>query len=177
MPPGRKKETVRAEVAGWLLLAASCASAQVIPSPADWQEADAPAPPPLTMQGLLPLEMGTGTELRWGVDPASIQVGRDGVVRYVVVGQGAGGAVNAYYEGLRCSTGEVKLYARYAGDKWVSSTGADWKPLDNRNAASRHSLAIARNGACIRQGPNRSPADIARDLGRGTDSRFRPEYR
>ena len=161
-----------------LLISLACslsAQAQLVDADPDWKEAEAPPPPALRTQGLVPLDMGSSV-LRWGVDPASISIAKDGVVRYVVVAEGQG-AVNALYEGLRCSTGEVKLYARYAGDKWAPAAGADWKPLENRNAAVRHSLAIARNGACIGHGTNRSPAEIARDLGRGTDSRFRPEYR
>jgi hypothetical protein len=35
---------------------------------------------------------------------------------------------------------------------------------------------IARNGVCIGGGTNRSPVEIARDLGR-VDNKFRPEYR
>ena len=144
------------------------------PNP-DWKEVEVPPPPALRKEGLVPLDMGSSV-LRWGVDPASITIANDRVVRYVVVAQGQGGAVNALYEGLRCSTGEVKVYARYSGDKWVSATGSEWKPLDNNNAATRHSLLIARNGVCIAGGTNRSPVEIARDLGR-VDNKFRPEYR
>ena len=162
-----------------LLACAMCclsAQAQLVDADPDWKEAEAPPPPAPRTAGLVPLDMGSSV-LRWGIDPASITIAKDRVVRYVVVAQGQGGAVNALYEGLRCSTGEVKLYARYAGDKWVPATGADWKPLDKRDAATRHSLAIARGGACMGQGANRSPAEIARDLSRGSDNKFRPEYR
>lgn len=149
--------------------------AQLVDADPDWKEAEAPPPPAVRKDGLVPIDMGSSL-LRWGVDPASITIADDRVVRYVVVAQSQGGAVNALYEGLRCSTGEVKVYARNSGDKWVSATGADWKRLDNNNAATRHSLVIARNGVCIGGGTNRSPVEIARDLGR-VDNKFRPEYR
>lgn len=149
--------------------------AQLVDADPDWKEVEAPPPPAVRKDGLVPIDMGSSL-LRWGVDPASITIADDRVVRYVVVAQSQGGAVNALYEGLRCSTGEVKVYARNAGDKWVSATGADWKRLDNNNAATRHSLVIARNGVCIGGGTNRSPVEIARDLGR-VDNKFRPEYR
>lgn len=165
------------KAAGWLLaVACTCAAAQVIPSPADRQEADAPPPPPLRLQGLVPLDMGHSSDLRWGVDPASIRIGTDRVVRYVVVGQGEAGAVNAYYEGLRCDTAEVRLYARHLRDgDWVPSTQG-WKPLQD-NASARHSLAVARGGACMGQAPNSSPDQIARDLVQGPNYQFRNEVR
>lgn len=150
--------------------------AQLVDADPDWKEVEAPPPPALRRDGLVPIDM-SGSTLRWGVDPASITIASDRVVRYVVVAQGQGGAVNALYEGLRCGTGEVKVYARNSGDKWVPATGSDWKPLDNNNAAIRHSLVIARNGVCIASGTNRSPVEIARDLGRGANDKFRPEYR
>ena len=150
--------------------------AQLVDANLDWKEVEAPPPPALRKDGLVPINMGSSV-LRWGVDPASITIASDRVVRYVVVAQGQDGAVNALYEGLRCGTGEVKVYARNSGDQWVTATGSDWKPLDVGNAATRHSLVIARNGVCIGGGTNRSPVEIARDLGRGVDSKFRPEYR
>ena len=166
------------KAAGWLLATAcACAGAQVIPSTADWQEADTPPPPALKLQGLVPLDMGRGSELRWGVDPASIRIGPDRVVRYVVVGQGEAGAVNAYYEGLRCDTAEVRVYARHARDgDWVPASQG-WRALHQDNSSTRHSLVFARTGACIGQAPNRSPDQIARDLVQAPNYRFLNEAR
>jgi hypothetical protein len=158
-----------------LALCGSAAQAQFTAVDPDWKEIEAPAPPALADGKLVPVEI-SGSALRWGVDPASISIGPDGVVRYVVVARGEGGAVNAMYEGLRCNTAEVKVYARHAGDKWQPARNADWKPLHG-SAATLHSLVIARNGACMGQGPNRSPTQIARDLGSSGDYRFRSEVR
>ncbi|MGZ5271075.1 MAG: CNP1-like family protein [Ramlibacter sp.] len=159
-----------------LLLVSTVAGAQLVPVDPDWQEADAPRPPPLRTQGLVPIDMGPGTDLRWGVDPASIRIGADRVVRYVVVAIGQGGAVNGIYEGVRCDTAEVRVYARHARDgDWVPAR-AEWKPLQG-SAATLHSLVIARNGVCLGQAPNGTPAQIARDLGQTPDFRFRNEAR
>jgi len=159
-----------------LLLASGVAGAQLVPPDPDWQETDAPAPPPLRTQGLVPMDMGPGTDLRWGVDPASISIGPDRVVRYVVVGLGRGGAVNGLYEGVRCDTAEVRVYARHARDgDWVPAR-PEWKPLQG-SAATLHSLVIARNGVCLGEAPNGTPAQIARDLGQTADLRFRSEAR
>jgi hypothetical protein len=158
-----------------LVLASTCAGAQVILSN-EFQEGDAPPPPPLKIQGLVPLDMGTGTELHWGVDPASIRIGADRVVRYVVVGQSAQGAVNGLYEGVRCDSAEVRVYAWHARDgDWVPSKSG-WAPLQGSSAA-RHSLVFARTGGCIGQAPNRSPDQIARDLAQTSNYRFLNEAR
>jgi CNP1-like family len=169
-------EAARRNVA-LLVLGIGCvaAQAQLTDVDPDWKEAEAPPPPALKTEQLVPLEISSSV-LRWGVDPASIRIGNDGVVRYVVVARGEGGAVNALYEGVRCNTAEVKLYARNSGDKWVPVRDADWKPLHG-SASTLHSLAIARNGACVGRGANRSPDQIARDLGSSGNYRFRNEVR
>ena len=152
-------------------VAVSNAQSQLAPADPDWKELDAPAPPALRTQGLIPLEI-PGSTLSFGVDPASVTLGADSVVRYVVVATSTTGTVNAMYEGLRCSSGEVKVYARHNPDSgWVPARGTDWKPL-YQNAQARHSLLIARTGACIGHGPNRSAQQIVRDLRSPVDRRF-----
>jgi hypothetical protein len=143
-----------------------------IPNVPEWQEADAPPPPPLRTTGLIPIDVA-GTSLHFGVDPASITVGKDRVVRYVVVATSNSGAVNGIYEGLKCDGGEVKVYARYNPDSgWVPSTDIEWQSVRDGSAARRHSLAIARGGACMENAPNGSPKQIALDLKAPADRRY-----
>jgi hypothetical protein len=138
----------------------------------DWKELEAPPPPALRTRGLIPIEMPPGISLRFGVDPDSIAVAADGVVRYVVVASSPTGALNAMYEGLRCNTAQVKVYARYNPDSvWVQNRGAEWQPLQNR-PNSRHSLTIARTGVCVGQGPSGNASEIARALRAPVDTRF-----
>ena len=173
MRPEVVRRTACAAIAFWTCSLA--AQAQLTAVDPDWKEVEAPPPPALRTERLVPLEIGSSV-MRWGVDPASISIGADGIVRYVVVARGEGGAVNAMYEGVRCNTGEVKLYARNTGEQWLPVREADWKPLRG-SAATLHSLAIARNGACMGNGANRSPSQIARDLGNTGEHRFRSEAR
>lgn len=150
----------------------AAAQAQVAPINPDWREAAPPPPPVLRLQGLIPLEIPR-SNLRFGVDPASVSLGEDSVVRYVVVASSATGAVNAMYEGIRCGTGEVRVYARHNPDSgWTISKDSTWRSL-HEGAASRHSLLVARTGACIGHGPNGSAATIVRDLSGPADARFR----
>lgn len=151
--------------------AAAAASAQISNPNPDWQEAAVPPPPALRTQGLIPLEV-TGSTLRFGIDPASVSVGTDSVVRYVVVAISPTGTTNGIYEGIRCSSAEVKVYARHNPDSgWVAATGSDWKPL-HATTNFRYSLYIARNGVCVGGGYNNSAEQIVRDLRAPVDHRF-----
>ena len=141
----------------------------------DWKEVEAPPPPALRTQNLVPIDMPPGGSLRFAEDPASVSVGADGVVRYVVVASSPTGAVNAMYEGVRCSTAEVKVYARHNPDSgWVAARSAEWQALHELRH-SRYSLAVARNGVCMGHAPNGDAAQIARDLRAPVDRRFRTE--
>ena len=155
-----------------LAVAAASASAQLIPDiHTDWKEAEAPPPPPLRTNGLIPVDV-PGTSLRFGVDPASITVGSDGVVRYVVVATSSSGAVNGIYEGLKCNTGEVKVYARHSPDSgWTPVSQGEWRNVRSI-PNTRYSLAIARGGVCKEHAPNANPAQMIRDLRAPADLRF-----
>lgn len=158
-----------------LALAGACAAAAAQNIPADpsvdWKEAEAPPPPPVRTSGLIAVDV-RGSGLRFGVDPKSITVGTDGVVRYVVVATSSSGTVNAMYEGLRCSSGEVKVYARHNPDSgWVATRESEWVTVF-QSASARHSLAIARGGACQEHAPNGPAQQIARDLAAPMDSRY-----
>ncbi|MEO8653068.1 MAG: CNP1-like family protein [Ramlibacter sp.] len=155
-----------------LLLAGSCAvHAQLGPTDPDWKEAEAPPAPPVRTTGLIPLDIPR-TALHFGVDPASVTLDQDGVVRYVVVATSDSGAVNAMYEGIRCATGDFKVYARHnPGSGWTVARDTPWRPL-SEPSVSRHTILIARTGVCIGQGPNRSASQIVRDLKAPVDRRF-----
>jgi CNP1-like family protein len=158
-----------------LALAACAAHAQLVPQNPDWREAEAP-PPALKLDGLIPLDV-PGSTLRFGVAPASIAIGSDGIVRYVVVASSTTGTVNAIYEGIRCGTGEFKVYARHNPDSgWTPTQDAAWRSL-HAQPMSRHSLLIARTGACVGHGANRPAARIVQDLRSPVDGRFSNETR
>lgn len=88
--------------------------------------------------------------LRFGVDPATLTITDDGVIRYVMVAQSLGGSgtFSAMYEGIRCAAGEFKTYARFnASGQWAPVSNPQWRPLNDNNT-SKHALALARQGAC-----------------------------
>lgn len=132
--------------------------------PKEWQEAEAPPPPGFDIHRLVPLEMPPYMSLRFGVDPKTMSVTGDGVVRYVVVAhRDSTETVNAFYEGVRCATGEYKTYARYSGQQWDVVAAPEWKRIDDRN--SIYTYQLAKQSLC---GGGRAPratvADMIREL-------------
>ena len=85
----------------------------------------------------------------FGVDPKTISVGSDEVVRYVMVAYNSEGSTNALFEGLRCNTSEIKTYAcSSTADKWQTVAQPEWAPLDPTKGSNRHAIALARQGFC-----------------------------
>ena len=150
---------------------ASCAClAQNFPVDPTWQENQIPAPAALRLEGLIALAMPV-TDLRVAVDPTSITVGSDGVVRYVVTATSSSGTINAMYEGIRCATAEVKLYARHVPTKgWSPTMDEPWRSL-HELPRGRHSLLIAREGACTGRVPKGSANEIVQSLKSGYSGR------
>jgi hypothetical protein len=133
----------------------------------DWKAADTPNPPAFSTSQLLPIEMPSYVSLKFGVDPGTLTITPDGIVRYVMVAINAGGSVSAMYEGIRCATGEVKTYARSnANGIWTNVKEAPWRKLTD-NLPSKHALALAAQGACDGgSAPANSTADIVKALKR-----------
>ncbi len=144
---------------------ATSLQAQLAPEDPDWKESEAPTPPAFSVDKLLPLAMPPYVSLTFGIDPATLTIAADGIVRYVVVARNAGGSINAMYEGIRCSTGEVKTYAR-AGNSGVWSVVAEpqWRGLTD-NLPSKHAWVFARQAACDgRAAAASTTADIVKAL-------------
>jgi len=147
------------------LTLATSLQAQLAPEDPDWKESEAPPPPAFSIDKLLPLAMPPYVSLTFGIDPATLTIAADGIVRYVVVARNAGGSINAMYEGIRCSTGEVKTYAR-AGNSgvWSVVTEPQWRGLTD-NLPSKHAWVFARQAACDgRAAAASTTADIVKAL-------------
>ena len=66
------------------------------------------------------------------VDPESVSVGTEGVVRYTVVARARGGASNIAYEGLRCKERERRIYAIGRPDRtWSMARNPKWVPVSD----------------------------------------------
>lgn len=138
-----------------------------------WQE-DAPsAAPSFSTGSLVRIDMGSNSALRYGIDPATLSVGKDDVVRFVMVATSNTGAQNVWYQGIHCKQGAVKTYARWtlaSSDgpaHWYPVDNAEWRSLFDGSAVARPALVLARDGACDGTSPNRPISKMLRELQQG----------
>ena len=90
---------------------------------APWQEAEVEFPPPPARNNLVALDgEGIISSYDYFVDPTSVTLGSDQVMRYVVVVESDTGTSATYYEGMRCDTSQVKTFG------YVTRQGV-FKPL------------------------------------------------
>lgn len=146
------------------LLACAGASAQILAEDPDWRESTVTSAPAFDVKRLIRLESPPGSSLAFGVDPATLLVTPEGVVRYVIVASGPGGSLNVMYEGIRCSTAQYRIYARHHTETgWTQVRDGDWESLFG-SASARHALTFARAGACTGRSANTSADTIIRTL-------------
>lgn len=149
-----------------LLASASALALSPTNAPADveWVEASVPDAPSFKSTGGIGIDMPHHVSVKVAVDPATLAIGSDGVVRYVATMTNLSGSVSAVYEGIRCTTDEVKTYARWTpSSQWTRTSEPVWKEI-NSNLPSKHAFAIARQGACENHLAQSSVADIVRAL-------------
>ncbi len=63
------------------------------------------------------------------LDPKSLSIGEDYVIRYSVVVKTNSGASNVFYDGMRCITVEYKNYAFGVGGTFIENQSAEWKKI------------------------------------------------
>jgi len=93
----------------------------------EWVEQQARLPVFPKAENLLVARIEAARTFQFLVDGSTIDIGRDGVVRYVLVARSASGSENISFEGVRCETRERKLYAVGRPDKtWAPSRNSAW---------------------------------------------------
>lgn len=98
-------------------------------------------------ENLLPFDAGPTTAQKTAIDPKSLTVVPN-EVRYTLVAASKSGAYNVSYEGLRCSTLEMRRYAFGHGDeKWAPARGDKWAPIQF-NAANSPQATLALHYFC-----------------------------
>lgn len=77
-----------------------------------------------------------GDDFRVFIDPDSLSVGGDQVVRYSLVIVSSSGVGNISYEGLHCGKREYRRYAYGSGDAWFPIEASPWQRV--RDAGMDH---------------------------------------
>ncbi len=122
-----------------------------------WAEVSAQLPPYPKPENLVEFNVSSATRNRHFVDAESISVGADNVVRYTVVIEATGGAKNVSFEGLRCESGERRLYAYGHPDgTWSKARNAGWEGIKFRSLLSYHKALFedhfCRDGIRVKDG-------------------------
>ncbi len=165
------------------LLALVCSSvpafAQLFSDPeerANWKEGEYALPDAPREDTLRAFYVSAATPHRFFIDEHTLAVGEDGVVRYVLVVRSAGGASNVTYEGIRCATGERRIYASGRSDgSWAEARNSQWEPIVD-NTYNRPRAALARDYFCDGPAAPRNRAAVLRRL-HNTENRALDPYR
>jgi CNP1-like family len=86
---------------------------------------------------LIEFSAGPTSEFRYFVDGNSLSVGSDGIVRYTLVARSPAGVENVSYEGMRCTSAELRVYALGRERTW-SVTQSAWRPMEPRSMPAWH---------------------------------------
>lgn len=143
------------------------------PDAEPWQESAVTPPASFSIDQLQPFDVAQGSALSYGIDPKTLSVGPDGVVRYVMVARSSSGALNVLFQGVRCATAEVKTYGRWNNNasSWNTSSKEEWQPLSFAGF-TRPAMMLARAGICDGKTINGTPQKILHTIRNG-----RPEMR
>ncbi|HEY8101527.1 MAG TPA: CNP1-like family protein [Burkholderiaceae bacterium] len=113
-----------------------------------WQEIVTQLPAAPKNENLIPFYVSATTTLKFAIDSKSLTAGSDGVIRYVLVSKSTSGSENISYEGIRCSSSEVKLYAfGHKDGTWGRSRRDKWEPIVEKTTNRQHA-ALAHDYFC-----------------------------
>lgn len=129
-----------------------------------WREATLALPPYPDQARLLELDIDTGANpFRYYLDPESLSVGADRVVRFTTVIVSPSGVRNVTYEGLHCGERTQRRFAYGSGGDWHPLPGADWERISGAGT-QRYRKVLYEKYMCPPAEPARDPEQILRRL-------------
>lgn len=132
-----------------------------------WVEMEALLPRPPEQAGLVAIDVGSVSNNKFEIDEASVTLGSDEVIRYTLVVTSSSGARNVSYEGIRCSTGERRLYAFGRSDgSWTKARNDAWLRIQE-NKLNRHHAALYKDYFCTPGGSVMDSTEARRVLRTG----------
>lgn len=132
-----------------------------------WAEMEHLLPPPPKPASLVMIDIGPQAGNKFEVDEESVIYGADEVVRYTLVVTSPQGARNVSFEGMRCATGERRLYAFGRADGgWAKARSDAWVRI-SENKLNRHHAALFKDYFCTSGGSVMDTAEARRVLRSG----------
>lgn len=93
-------------------------------------------------ENLIPFAVSAPTRNQFFIDSESLVIDSDDLIRYTLVITSPSGVQNVFYEAIRCSTGERRLYATGRADgTWAASRNSQWMKI-RENSLNRHHAAL-----------------------------------
>lgn len=129
-----------------------------------WAEIEVRLPAFPKDEDLIPFRVGAVRDRQFLVDGASISIGSDDVIRFTVMVISPSGARNISYEGMRCATGERRLYAFGRSDQtWSKARNNNWIKI--KGDGNQYPVALFVDYFCsIGERTIMSPGDAVRVL-------------
>ncbi len=127
-------------------------------------------PPAFDKARLVELDLGIAattrlrTDFRYFVDPATVSVGADRIVRYVLVARSPSGVENVRFEGIRCPA-EYRIFAVARPDGSWGGRPSEWRPVPKDARVAEN--ALSRRYFCPMREAIRSPQEGADALRAG----------
>jgi hypothetical protein len=104
-----------------------------------WRELQTKLPDYPKPENFLPFKVAATSPFAFFIDAKSIDVGRDGVVRYSLIAKSSSGALNVSFEGIRCSERQVRVYAYGRSDNsWSKPRKSEWRDLHSDARNNQH---------------------------------------
>ena len=140
-----------------------------------WRELEVKLPPYPKFGNMIAFDVSAASNNRFYIDPESISVGSDGVVRYTVVVRSPGGAENISYEGIRCETREQKYYAFGRRDgTWANARSDEWRYIVYKDINRQHGVLYLDYFCPDKKKPVGSPKDIINRFKYGVPAKTTP---
>lgn len=140
-----------------------------------WRELEVKLPPHPRSANIIAFDVSAASSNRFYIDPESISVGGDGVVRYTVVVRSPGGAENISYEGIRCETREQKYYAFGRRDgTWANARSGEWRYIEYKDINRQHGVLYLDYFCPDKKKPVGSPKDIINRFKYGVPAKIIP---
>lgn len=129
-----------------------------------WAEIEVQLPAFPEKENLMPFKVGSVADKQYFIDGKSLSVGSDDVIRYSLVVVSSAGAQSISFEGMRCVTGERRVYAfGHSDSTWSKARSNKWIKL--QGGSNNHHVALFADYFCtVGERAITSPDDAIRVL-------------